>query len=65
MFDNMGGIMVDPRQIAQRVMDIRSAIAKEFIQDLQGIAEENSSLMRDTLMESLSASLENTPDSTS
>eukprot|EP01026_Neomeris_dumetosa_P066956 TRINITY_DN650_c0_g1_i1.p3 TRINITY_DN650_c0_g1~~TRINITY_DN650_c0_g1_i1.p3 ORF type:complete len:222 (-),score=11.73 TRINITY_DN650_c0_g1_i1:413-1078(-) len=56
MYECGTGIHVDPRQIAQRVMDIRTALAKEFIQDLKNVAEENSSLMRETLMTSLSAS---------
>jgi hypothetical protein len=37
---------VDPRSIAQRVMDIRKQLAEEFIQELQMIAEENALLLR-------------------
>ena len=40
-----------------RIMDIRSQLAKEFIQDLADIAEENSTLMRETLHSSLNTSL--------
>jgi hypothetical protein len=37
---------VDPRSIAQRIMDIRTQLSEEFIQELQAIAEENSLLLR-------------------
>jgi hypothetical protein len=37
---------VDPRNLAQRIMDIRSQLAEEFIQDLKQVAEENSLLLR-------------------
>lgn len=53
MFDCIQASGVDPRSIAQRVMDIRSQLAKEFIQDLNGVTEENSSLLRETLNASL------------
>lgn len=55
LFSCVGTIGVDPRAIGQRVMDIRSALAKEFIQDLQNVAEENAVLMRECAMMSLSA----------
>lgn len=54
------------RNIAQRVMEIRGQIAKEMIQDLMEVGEENSLLMRETLLTSLSLDLEaedkNLPD---
>ena len=46
------------RNIAQRVMEIRGQIAKEMIQDLMQVSEENSLLMRETLLTSLSLDLE-------
>jgi hypothetical protein len=42
------------RNIAQRVMEIRGQLAKEMIQDLSQVGEENSLLMRETLLTSLS-----------
>ena len=46
------------RNIAQRVMEIRGQIAKEMIQDLMEVGEENSLLMRETLLTSLSLDLD-------
>jgi hypothetical protein len=46
LFDNVRSCDVDPRSIAQRVMDIRKQLAEEFIQELQMIAEENALLLR-------------------
>lgn len=54
LFDCTGGLIVDPRNIAQRVMEIRTQIAKEWIEDLGFVSEENSLLMRETLTSSLS-----------
>jgi len=53
MYDNFGSVGVDPREMAQRVMEIRKQIAKEFIEDLQDIEEENNILFRETLAVSL------------
>jgi len=53
MFDCVVPCDVDPRNIAQRIMTIRSELAKEFIEELQNISEENSSLCRETLHQSL------------
>ncbi len=39
-------------------MEIRGQIAKEMIQDLMQVSEENSLLMRETLLTSLSLDLE-------
>ncbi len=49
---------MDPRNIAQRIMDIRSAIAKEFVADLSNIAEENALLMRESITESFALNLD-------
>lgn len=46
LFDNLASQEVDPRNLAQRIMDIRSQLAEEFIQDLKAVAEENSLLLR-------------------
>jgi hypothetical protein len=46
LFDNVTSCGVDPRSIAQRIMDIRTQLSEEFIQELQAIAEENSLLLR-------------------
>jgi len=53
MFDCVVPSDVDPRNIAQRIMTIRSELAKEFIEELQNISEENNSLYRETLHQSL------------
>ncbi len=39
-------------------MEIRGQIAKEMIQDLREVSEENSLLMRETLLTSLSLDLD-------
>jgi len=54
LFDCTGALIVDPRNIAQRIMEIRTQIAKEWIEDLGLVSEENSMLMRETLTSSLS-----------
>lgn len=46
MFSNAVSCGVDPRNIAQRIMDIRTQLSEEFVQELQCIAEENSLLLR-------------------
>lgn len=53
MYDTVVGIGVDPRNIAQRIMDIRTQLAKEWTSDLSDIAEENSLLLRESLASSL------------
>lgn len=55
MFSCVKGLGIDPRSIAHRIMEIRKALAEEFIQDLQNVAEENAILMRESAMLSLSA----------
>ncbi|CAL5220007.1 g1952 [Coccomyxa viridis] len=54
MYDHFGACGVDPRNLAQRIMEIRTQIANEMIDDLKDIAEENSLLMRESLFASLS-----------
>ena len=39
MYDCVTGCGVDPRNIASRIMDIRSQLAAEFVQDLRNVAE--------------------------
>lgn len=51
-------LAVDPRQIATRIMEIRAHLAKEFIQDLEDITNENNYLLSETLRQSLQSSLE-------
>ncbi|GBF89839.1 hypothetical protein Rsub_02543 [Raphidocelis subcapitata] len=53
LYSNVKPMGVDPRNLAMRILDIRSQLAKEFIQDLSEVAEENSTLMRETLKTSL------------
>lgn len=54
MYEICAPIGVDPRSIAQRIMEIRSQLALEFIQDLGMVSEENAHLYRETLTASLS-----------
>ncbi|KAK9816716.1 hypothetical protein WJX72_004127 [[Myrmecia] bisecta] len=54
LYECVVGMHVDPRNIAQRIMEIRSQIAKEMVDDLKNVAEENSLLMRETVMASFS-----------
>ena len=54
LYDCTGHLLVNPRDIAQRVMEIRSQIAKEWIEELKLVSEENSLLMRETLTSSFS-----------
>jgi hypothetical protein len=46
MFDLTSTCDVDPRNIAQRIMEIRTQLAAEFVQDLSDVSEENSILLR-------------------
>lgn len=50
------GTEVAPRELATRVMDIRSDLAREFVTDLGGVKDENLLLLRESLMDSLRAS---------
>jgi len=53
MYDCTPILDVDPRGMAQRVLDVRTQLAAEFIQDLEDMTEENSILFRETLKNSL------------
>lgn len=55
LFDCSTPLTVDPRNVAQRIMDIRVAMSKEFQEDLSRIDEENMELLRRSLMVSLEA----------
>ncbi|KAL3142311.1 hypothetical protein ABBQ38_002652 [Trebouxia sp. C0009 RCD-2024] len=61
LYDNIPGCGVDPRNLAQRVMAIRSQLALEFIEDLRDVSEENSTLLRESLVTSLSMSFDSLP----
>lgn len=54
LFDCTGSILVNPRDVAQRIMEIRTQIAKEMIEDLKQVSEENALLMRETVLSSFS-----------
>lgn len=45
----------DPRGVAQKIMDFRHEIAKEWIEELKMVADENKVLLSETLMSSLFA----------
>lgn len=62
MYDCVVGCGVDPRNMAQRIMEIRSQLANEFKQDLSQVSEENSCLLRETLSSSLLMSTESYDD---
>lgn len=61
LYDNSHGCGVDPRNLAQRIMAIRSQVALEFIEDLKEVSEENSVLLRESLVASLSLSFDSLP----
>ncbi|KAL0020346.1 hypothetical protein WJX79_000198 [Trebouxia sp. C0005] len=61
LYDNIPGCGVDPRNLAQRIMAIRSQVALEFIEDLKEVSEENSVLLRESLVASLSLSFDTLP----
>ncbi|KAL4458896.1 hypothetical protein ABPG75_013761 [Micractinium tetrahymenae] len=52
-FANASPIGGDPRLVAQRIMDYRHAIAKEWIDELKAVQEENKLLLSESLMSSL------------
>lgn len=39
MYDCVTGCGVDPRNLASRIMEVRSQLAAEFVQDLRNVAE--------------------------
>lgn len=51
-----GTIAVSPRDLAQRIMDVRTKLASEFVDDLIDVKEENAVLLRETLAASLGLS---------
>lgn len=53
MYAKSSPLGVDPRQIAQRIMEIRGQIAKEWIEELKQVDEENALLMRETMTSAL------------
>ncbi|GIL88708.1 hypothetical protein Vretimale_17286 [Volvox reticuliferus] len=53
VFHNTSASDVDPRSIAQRIMEIRAQLATEFIEDLKQVTEENKLLQLETLQASL------------
>eukprot|EP00239_Pterosperma_sp_CCMP1384_P000286 CAMPEP_0197849396 /NCGR_PEP_ID=MMETSP1438-20131217/11898_1 /TAXON_ID=1461541 /ORGANISM="Pterosperma sp., Strain CCMP1384" /LENGTH=294 /DNA_ID=CAMNT_0043462059 /DNA_START=225 /DNA_END=1109 /DNA_ORIENTATION=+ len=57
LFDCTAQTPIDPRNIASRIMDIRTILAKEWVEDLLLISEENGSLLRESLMSSLEGTL--------
>jgi len=61
LFSCVRGLGIDPRSIAQRIMEIRKALAAEFVAELQSVAEENAVLMRECAMASLATMLDAAP----
>jgi hypothetical protein len=55
MYDCTGGLLINPRDIAQRIMEIRTQIAKEWIEELKQVSEENALLMRESVLSSFAA----------
>jgi len=53
LFDHTTPIAVDPANLAMRIMDIRTVLAKEWIDDLQQVAEDNGQLLKASLLASL------------
>lgn len=49
IFAKSASLGVDPRSLAQRIMEIRAQIAREWVQELQLVSEENAQLMRETV----------------
>ena len=54
MYDCTGGFLVNPRDVAQRVMEVRTQIAKEWVEEMKTVSEENALLMRETVLSSFS-----------
>ena len=53
LFDCSPVLGVDPRQVAQRILDIRKQLIDEFIEDMEGIKANNYSLIAESLTLSL------------
>jgi len=60
MFDCTTPIGVDPRSIAQRVMDVRKVLAKEWREDLSLVTEENGELLKSAMLSTLEETLQKT-----
>lgn len=58
LYDNSSSIAVDPRNIAQRILEIRLQLSKEFIEDLTLVNEDNTELLRQSLRSSLESCFE-------
>lgn len=63
MYDHVKGMGIDPRSIAQRIMDIRSQLAREWVEDLGDVSEENALLLRESAAASLRTIAEHPFDS--
>ena len=61
--DHVKGMGVDPRSMAQRIMDIRSQLAREWVEDLGDVSEENALLLRESAAASLRTIAEHPFDS--
>ncbi|GHP11500.1 hypothetical protein PPROV_001022800 [Pycnococcus provasolii] len=53
LYNNADEQVIDPRQVAQRIIEIRGQIAEEFRKDLDDVKEENQWLLMEVLMASL------------
>lgn len=56
-------LAVEPRQVAQRILDIRSQLAVEFAEDLQEVRDENQNLFLDNIRAMFGRQFENPPSS--
>lgn len=54
--NNFSAIAVDPRSIAQRILEVRAQLAKELIQDVALVPEDNDLLLQQSLLASLESS---------
>jgi len=58
LYDCCVPIGVDPRSVANRILDIRTILAKEWAEDLKQVTEENGELLKESLLGSLLLSVE-------
>ncbi|KAG1665227.1 hypothetical protein FOA52_011415 [Chlamydomonas sp. UWO 241] len=54
---DVGALLVDPRGLAESILEVRCRLAKEFIADLGLVPEDNNELLRQSLTASLESSL--------
>ena len=54
LYDCTGRLIVDPRNVAQRIMELRSQVAKGWVEELKSVSEENALIMRETVVSSFS-----------